>query len=151
MTGTRAPRGIRNNNPGNIRHTGGIKWAGMADPPSDGSFCRFVSPEMGLRAIYKILRSYRKNGLTTITDIIRRWAPDNENDTNAYIRSVSYETGFDADAEIDVRIQNVAIPLVRAIVVHENGRGPEEMLRYWYDFETYVHGFLAAQPEGGSS
>ena len=55
---TRPARGERNNNPGNIRH--GSKWQGLSAQQTDPSFCQFVSPEYGIRAIYKLLQTYQK-------------------------------------------------------------------------------------------
>lgn len=52
-------RGERNNNPGNIRH--GSKWRGLSIEQADREFCQFVSPEYGIRAIYKLLQTYQKN------------------------------------------------------------------------------------------
>lgn len=69
-------RGIRNNNPGNIRR--GEDWKGLVrdGQDTDEAFCRFVAPEYGIRAMVLILRRYRqKHNLNTISEIIRRWAP----------------------------------------------------------------------------
>lgn len=76
-------RGFRNNNPGNIRH--GEEWLGLAEEQTDPDFFQFVSVEYGIRAMFKILEIYReKYHLTTIDDIISRWAPPTENDTQPY-------------------------------------------------------------------
>lgn len=61
------PRGIRNNNPGNIRW--GDDWKGLVpkDQRTDKSFCQFTTPEYGIRAMIIILRNYqRKYGLDTV-------------------------------------------------------------------------------------
>lgn len=80
-------RGFRNNNPGNIRH--GEEWVGLSKNQSDKKFCQFVSVEYGIRAIFKLLETYKhKYGLTTIEEIIGRWAPSIENETEDYIESV---------------------------------------------------------------
>lgn len=115
------PRGIRNNNPGNIRH--GNDWQGLAEEQPDPEFCTFVSPEYGLRAIVVILRNYdRKHGLRTVREFINRWAPPNENDTTGYAEHVARRLGVPADEEIDVNEYMAA--LVDAIVLHENGQQP---------------------------
>lgn len=137
------PRGIRNNNPGNIRSGLATQWKGLARPRSDGAFCRFESPVWGLRALYRVLLSYRRRGVVTLRSIVSRWAPPCENDTKAYLRAVSRATGIDPDAMIDVSDPSAAIPLARAIVAHENGPGPEGN-RDWYDLQTYAAGFEAA-------
>ena len=115
------PRGIRNNNPGNIRH--GNDWLGLSEEQPDRAFCTFVSPEYGLRAIVVILRNYeRKYGLRTVGGIINRWAPPNENDTAGYAEHVARRLGVPADEEIDVN--EYMAGLVDAIVLHENGVQP---------------------------
>ena len=82
------PRGLRNNNPGNIRLTKTV-WAGQIIPGTDRSFCQFQTMAYGYRAMLMTLRNYRrKHGCQTVADFIRRWAPPVENDTAAYIRSV---------------------------------------------------------------
>lgn len=118
------PRGIRNNNPGNIRYTG-TKWLGLADPPSDGAFCRFTSPEYGIRAIARIITTYyEKHGLNTVRGIVDRWAPPMENDTRAYIAHVSDRCGVGADQVIDPRAWLIMSALVCSIILHENGQQP---------------------------
>ena len=118
-----AARGIRNNNPGNIRH--GEKWEGLSDKQTDSSFCVFKTPEYGIRAMAKILLNYQKKyGLKTIKQIISRWAPPNENDTQSYIKSVSAAVGVLPDDEISLNNKNVMMSLIKAIIKHENGEQP---------------------------
>lgn len=127
MTGSNNSRGIRNNNPGNIRW--GDEWKGLVPEAqrTDKSFCQFKAPEFGIRAMIIILRNYQsKYGLKTITGIIKRWAPPNENDTQAYIRSVAQATGTDADKPIDLTDSRKLFPLLQAIIKHENGTQPYE-------------------------
>ncbi|MBC8953246.1 structural protein [Xenorhabdus sp. PB62.4] len=116
-------RGIRNHNPGNIRH--GDKWQGLRDIQTDKSFCQFVAPEYGIRAMLKILRNYeRKYGLNTIRQIISRWAPPNENNTEAYIAYVCKVVGVPSSIVIDVENVNTMSKLVKAIIQMENGQQP---------------------------
>ncbi|MCK9783067.1 structural protein [Hafnia alvei] len=116
-------RGVRNNNPGNIRH--GSKWKGLSIEQTDNDFCQFISPEYGIRAIYKLLQTYQKKyGLNTIKTIINRYAPPNENNTAGYIRRASEEIGIEADNLIDTQLKNIAIPLAVAIVNIELGYQP---------------------------
>lgn len=125
-------RGIRNNNPGNIRW--GDNWQGLVTEPqrTDKSFCQFKSAEYGVRAMVVILRNYqRKYGLNTISKIISRWAPTNENDTAAYIASVSRSTGIPADQPIDATDSRIMMKLLPAIITHENGEQP-------YSFDVFV-------------
>lgn len=81
------------NNPGNIRSTA-IKWKGELTRPGD-AFESYDTIESGIRAMYLNLQSYRNRGLDTISEIIRSWAPpEDKNDTEAYIKTVSKITGI---------------------------------------------------------
>ena len=116
-------RGIRNNNPGNIRK--GEKWKGLSEHQTDSSFCIFVSPEYGIRALVKILLTYyKKYQLNTVKKIISRYAPPSENLTAAYIQSVANQLGVRSDEPLDVASPAVLMVLLRAIIRHENGEQP---------------------------
>jgi hypothetical protein len=118
------PRGIRNNNPGNIRH-GGDKWQGMAAEQTDPEFVQFTAPEWGIRAIVVILRNYRTlYGRNTIRKIITRWAPPTENNTGAYIDNVSRALGIGPDDQLN---EGLIPGLVAAIIRHENGLQPYDV------------------------
>lgn len=120
VTRTLLPRGIRNNNPGNIIRSG-IRWRGMAPEQTDPKFVVFVSPEWGIRAMARLLRSYINSGHNTIRRIITRWAPPTENPTDAYIAAVARETGLHADSPVTVE----DFPrLIAAIIRFENGEQP---------------------------
>lgn len=124
------PRGIRNNNPGNIRH--GDKWRGLADKQTDASFCVFKAPEWGIRALVKILRNYQtKHGLKTVESIINRFAPQIENDTSSYILSVCQVLDVKPRDVIDVFEPGIMINLLKAVIRHENGIQPysDEVLK----------------------
>ena len=119
------PRGIRNNNPGNIRW--GDSWQGLVDISNrtDKSFCQFVSAKWGIRALAKILLVYQdKHGLDTVEKIINRWAPPVENNTEAYVQAVAQYMNVDSTAQIDVRKEALMRPLVEGIIKHENGEMP---------------------------
>lgn len=117
----RMPRGIRNHNPGNIRH--GDDWQGLRDTQTDKNFCQFVSPEFGIRALARVLMNYeKKHGLNTVRGIIGRWAPPNENNTDAYMNYVACVLEVDVDDVIDV-VDSLP-ELVPAIIHHENGMYP---------------------------
>lgn len=117
-------RGLRNNNPGNIRISGN-SWFGKVPVAqnTDGAFEQFTTPEAGLRALDKLLSNYRKQGNTTIATMISKYAPGNENDTGAYIASVEKNTGVGRNS-IYPDDHASRIRLVRAIVKHENGIDP---------------------------
>lgn len=127
-------RGIRNNNPGNIRWSND-QWKGLIpkDQASDKSFCVFRSPEYGIRAMARIIRNYTKYpgipgvgkpNIDTVREIINRWAPAIENNTEAYIQSVAKNLGTTANAPIDVFDNAIMLKLLKAIIRHENGQQP---------------------------
>ena len=95
-------RGLRNNNPLNIRKVPGTHWRGEVLPQrgsgegaGDRSFVQFESLEYGIRAAFCILNTYRrKYKAVCVEDIINRWAPPSENDTRKYIETVCRLTGF---------------------------------------------------------
>ena len=92
------PRGIRNNNPLNIRKSKD-NWQGLRTLQEDREFCQFSSMAYGWRAAFVILCKtyYGKYKLKTIRAIITRWAPPKENNTEAYIRRVTDRIGIGAD------------------------------------------------------
>lgn len=89
------PRGIRNNNPGNIRVGNDWQGEGAVSNRTDRQFEQFVSLEYGYRALLITLRTYiTKHKCTTLRTIITRWAPKHENDTETYIRRASEYSGI---------------------------------------------------------
>ncbi|MBO4905770.1 MAG: hypothetical protein J5486_01890 [Bacteroidaceae bacterium] len=88
-------RGIRNNNPLNIRRNSVNNWRGLCLEQTDRQFCQFDSLTMGYRAAAVIMRNYDiLYSINTVSSIISRWAPASENNTLAYIRRVCALTGF---------------------------------------------------------
>lgn len=118
-------RGIRNNNPGNLRPLGnGDKWQGESghDNGINGPYLIFKAPEWGIRAIYKNLLTYRnKYGIDTVAGIITRWAPPTENDTAAYIDAVSQHVGKSATSQLSLDDYPAVL---ESIIKHENGVQP---------------------------
>jgi len=84
------PRGIRNNNPGNLRITA-IKWQGKVpnEENTDKSFEQFYRFEYGLRAMLKDIINDHKKGKNTVNKLISEYAPASENNTQAYISNVA--------------------------------------------------------------
>lgn len=115
-------RGLRNNNPGNIRQNGD-NFLGEIKPSADPSFKQFESIEYGYRAMFVTLNTYqRKHGLSTIRAMISRWAPPKDNnDTEAYIRAVSSESGVPENSHITSTNKDVMVPIVAAMSRVENG------------------------------
>lgn len=128
-----ATRGIRNNNPGNIR-VSKDQWEGMTG--DDGAFVTFDSPESGVRALGKNLLSYGRQGYDSIEKIINRWAPPNENDTQSYIDSVVSATGIPATQSLDLSDPDTLSSLAQAISFHETGSR--------YNPEVYQQGVARA-------
>lgn len=114
-------RGLRNKNPLNIRKTD-IKWNGKIDG-EDKSFETFVSPEYGIRAGAKLLINYQdKHDLNTVEEIINRFAPPHENDTNSYAQHVADEIGVGLNEPIDVT--DHLHTMIKTMIKHENGVNP---------------------------
>jgi hypothetical protein len=142
---TATPRGVRNNNPGNIRWRD--PWQGLVPEAqrTDKDFCQFVSAPYGIRAIVHLLTNYfDKYKLTTITGIINRWAPTSENATAAYIADVAKTSGLQADEALNLHDYNDMRKLVEAIIKHENGDGPLSTENTWYDDATIKKGMALA-------
>lgn len=128
-----ATRGVRNANPGNLRKSKD-QWEGAIG--DDGEFVIFDSPESGIRALGKNLLSYGRQGYDSIEKIINRWAPPNENDTQAYIDSVVAATGIPATQSLDLSDPDTLSSLAQAISFHETGSR--------YDPEVYQQGVARA-------
>ena len=115
------PRGIRNNNFGNIRRTKD-KWLGLCKEQTDPAFFQFTEPKWGYRALLRTLQNYRwRHNCKTIADFIKRWAPSNENDTAAYIRSVCKQLQVPESYVPDVSDKEVMCAFAAAISKVENG------------------------------
>lgn len=114
-------RGLRNNNPMNIRE--GNDWLGERAQDNDPEFEEYESPEWGIRAGGKLLLNYqRMYGANSVMSIINRFAPPNENNTTAYISSVSKKLNVAPDWIFNV--EEVLPELVEAIIKHECGIQP---------------------------
>ena len=140
-------RGIRNCNPGNIRHDtdGYCDWQYVEcndGTKEDKSFCTFDSMAYGIRALIKTLITYTtKRGCKTVRDIINRWAPSNENNTQAYIESVAKAINKDPDEVLDFSNTSLYLEIAKAIAKHENGKDAELIsTKDWLDGYGLVFG-----------
>lgn len=128
---TSTTRGVRNNNPGNIDYNPRNAWQGQLGleigVPSP-RFARFDTPENGIRALGKLLINYRGKdgmpgvggpGIDTVRETITRWAPGNENNTEAYIAAVARRLGVNANDVIDIRKPATLGVMVSSIIAHE--------------------------------
>jgi len=118
------PRGIRTNNPGNIKHSA-VRWAGMTPEQPDDVNVSFTSPLYGIAAMVRLLGVYEsKYGLKTIAGIIQRWSPPSENDTDSYIGFVCHRMGVNPDFELDLADDDRLIAFLKAVITMENGKNP---------------------------
>ena len=127
------PRGIRNNNPLNIRK--GCKWKGLRPTQTDKEFCQFTWMVYGIRAGFITLRTYIcKHKCNTIEKIISRWAPRKENDTAAYIRAVAKRTKLATDLPLHIEDKKELCSLVSAMIEVECGRSVDiDTIRMGYN------------------
>ena len=132
------PRGIRNNNPLNIRK--GNNWKGERHPQTDTAFEEFETMEMGIRAGFKLLRNYitgyggKTKPINTIFKIINRWAPMTENATSRYIDFVSKDTLIHPHAVIKFEDRKTMCALVNAMIFVECGqRVSRDVIQSAYD------------------
>jgi len=121
------PRGIKNNNPLNIRLHPANNWQGRVDPSknTDGAFEQFIDAVWGIRAgARNIIFHYDRNGADSIRKLVTLWAPPSENDTSGYVRYVSGGSGFQPDQEIDFHKHEHLKPVLVAMIRIENGLQP---------------------------
>ena len=132
------PRGIRNNNPLNIRK--GNNWKGERPNQTDKAFEEFESMQMGIRAGFVILRNYitgyggRTRPFNTIEKIVSKWAPITENATGRYIDFVCKDTGLSRFQKIDFKNRAQMVAIVDAMIFVECGqRVDREVIQSAYD------------------
>ena len=128
-------RGMRNKNPLNIVKSLYNTWQGEIKPSKDKNFCQFETMAYGCRAALKLLRTYyEKHNCCTISKIVRRWAPETENNVQAYIRNVSRMTGIGATTPLPPMKEETKIvwcDIVLAMATVECGldaQGREELI-----------------------
>lgn len=135
------PRGIRNNNPGNIRLSG-TRWKGQKLRQVDTAFVEFDTPLAGIRALMRLLLTYHlRHGLDSVESIINRYAPPEENATDHYIHSVCGALGVKRREAIDLKDRKILTALCKAIIRHENGN------KDWYEEALYEAAAIAAGRE----
>lgn len=131
-------RGLRNNNPLNIRRTADL-WQGLKPEQTDPEFFQFKTIAWGYRAAFVVLRTYRhRYGADTIDRIVKRWAPPGDrNDTEYYIRKVAVLTGLDRHETIDADNPREMAELVAAMSRVENGV-PARMDEVYAGWKLYM-------------
>lgn len=125
-TGGELARGLRNNNPGNIKKSGDA-WRGTdhAATERESTFVVFTSPVWGIRAMARLLNGYyNRHGLETVRGIISRWAPaGSENPHHAnYVAHVARAVGVSPDARLS--IPSAYSRMIPAMIEFENGSNP---------------------------
>lgn len=129
-------RGLRNNNPGNIRHSAGVTYLGEIKG-ADKEFRTFRTMSLGYRAIFVVLHTYcLRYGIRTLREAIERWAPPTENNTSAYVGFVVRESGRSENEPYDTLLAEDMIPIVEAVSRMENGVSAvaEEVAEGWWLF-----------------
>ena len=143
-------RGIRNNNPLNIRRSS-THWQGARKEQTDKSFVQFETMAYGYRAAWRTLHTYYKRlrdrkKLFTVENIISRWAPPTENDTKAYIRSVLKLSSIGGKENLlppsNVSGYSKLSRLIAAMTIIENGISMTQV-----DMEAIYQGYKLAFPE----
>ena len=120
-------RGFRNNNWLNIRISNN-NWQGKIANNTDGQFEQFETPELGIRAATRNIRTYGQRGLQTVKDIISTWAPASENNTASYIQNVASRMGVDPNQTLDLNDTDTMVKLISAMTISENGRAGDESI-----------------------
>ncbi|EKR6468234.1 hypothetical protein P8W11_003056 [Salmonella enterica] len=117
-----APRGIRNNNPGNLNYAG--QAGATMEGGEGGRFAVFESMQHGVAALYKQLQLYFKRGINTLSSIVKTYAPASDNNNvDAYISALTKATGKGANEVLDSGDTATIARLMKGIVDHENGKG----------------------------
>ena len=137
---TKMSRGLRNNNPGNIR-LGSVRYKGERAKSSDSAFRQFESLEWGYRAMFVLLHTYAlKHNCHTLRSMINRYAPPIENHTENYIRRVAYATHLSPDEAISTTDKGVMTAVVAAMSEVENGV-KADMATIWRGWELFIADF----------
>ena len=143
-------RGIRNNNPLNIRHSAD-RWQGARKVQTDPSFVQFKTMAYGYRAAWRTLQTYYERFCMqskpfTVRNIIERWAPPSENDTEAYIRTVLKLSGIGGKENLlppaNASGYGRLSKLIGSMTVMENGIRMNQV-----DEEAIAEGYRLAFPE----
>lgn len=117
-----SPRGIRNNNPGNLNFAG--QAGATKEGGENGRFAVFKSMRDGISALYKQIQLYFSRGVNTIESVVNKYAPaDDNNNVQAYIKQLVGATGKQADEKLSGEDTETVFKLIRGIINHENGKG----------------------------
>lgn len=129
----KVPRGIRNNNPLNIRR--GSNWKGLREVQTDPAFCQFKTMVWGIRAAFRLMHNHitgfggARPRCDTVAKLVSVWAPATENDTKAYIANVCKWADCTPASHIDPHDDVLIINIARAMAKVECGQ--------WLDIELF--------------
>lgn len=134
------PRGLRNNNPLNIRYVAKNRWQGrvLAAYKKDEEFEEFTALYWGFRAAFILIFNYmNKYGRTTINDIISTWAPAQDgNATGWYIEEVADRIGIPSDEHFSFVNGVFMMQLVQEMARVECG--------IFFELPAIAHGYYLA-------
>jgi hypothetical protein len=148
----RRPRGIRNNNPGNLR-----VYPGYTGPQENG-FRIFATPQEGYDALRAQLRLNYGRGFNTINSAIPQYLGNDAKNNNipAYIQDVIKRTGVSGSAQLTTaQLEAVA----QAITQHEGngallasyGPNPNALRAAQFATAQATTGAAQAAPGGGGN
>lgn len=126
---TETPRGIKNNNPLNIRYNARNIWVGKVrgEDKKDKEFEEFFGIRFGYRAAAYLIHTYIRRGENTVEAIVEKWAPLSEKQTGKYIYHVCQRSGLKRDTRIELCKTGDFLRLLDAMAVEENGCTPEKL------------------------
>jgi hypothetical protein len=117
-----SPRGIRNNNPGNLNYAG--QEGATKEGGENGRFAVFSSMRDGISALHRQIQLYLQRGVNTIESIVNKYAPSSDgNNVQSYIQQLVGATGKGANETLSGDDQGMVFKLIRGIINHENGKG----------------------------
>lgn len=120
-------RGIRNNNPGNLRAGTGYTWDGQTGTDSK-NFAVFDTPDNGIRALgITLLHKQTKDGITDLRSLGLSYAPPDDNAGDiTYGSRLADQLGVNQDDQYDL-LQGQPFTLAsleKAVVKNEQGINP---------------------------
>lgn len=124
MTNSTQPRGIRNNNPLNIRRSNNA-WLGKIPASSDPQFEQFVTMEHGVRAAMVNMRTIikRHKNACTLRRLINTWAPPSDgNNTDYYVTRVALGAHLSPCTYVDMQNKIQIIDIVYMMAWVECGQ-----------------------------
>jgi hypothetical protein len=114
------PRGIRNNNPGNVKALpNGQMWQGQTGVDEMGHAI-FANPTDGVHATLTNLQTYaNKHGINTVAGIAQRWK--GQGDASGYTQYLAKQVGVKPGDKIDLNDPAILGKVAQGIFQFENG------------------------------